>query len=218
MGEHPQAPRRQSGHSSRCRFELVDMDQRLIDQRLIELMIGGDNARNPPTRLAARQFQGSHHQPMNLDQARRDLAQALDAQADPNADHRMRAARHVLVVRGTEALAIEPPTSGAVHDVIKAALGAPGTPARRAFAVLLVHALGVDGLVASRSNRGQLDRDVCRFIESALPTVLQRSNYPFGAETYEKRQLLGRLHTAIDELMKPLEPTFPPNVQGLYAG
>jgi hypothetical protein len=46
MGEHPQAPRRQSGHSSRCRFELVDMDQRLIDQRLIdqrliELMIGG---------------------------------------------------------------------------------------------------------------------------------------------------------------------------------
>ena len=96
--------------------------------------------------------------------------------------------------------------------------GAPSTVARRAFAVLIVHALGVDGLVASKSSRGQFDRDLSAFIESALPTILQRSGYPFGNETYEKRRSLERLHTIIDELLKPLEPTFPPNVQGLYAG
>ena len=155
---------------------------------------------------------------MNLENARSDLVQALDEHAEPIAENRIRAARHILTMRGAEALGAECPTGRQLHDIIKIAAGATATPARRAFAILLVHALGVDGLVASRSHRGALDRDICAFVESALPTVLQRSGYPFGGETYEKRRSLDRLHAIIEELLRPLEPTFPPNVQGLYAG
>jgi hypothetical protein len=155
---------------------------------------------------------------MNLDEALRDLKQALDERAEPNADRCILTARRILVTRGADALGIELSTSLLLHDVIKIALNAPSTPARRAFAVLLVHALCVDGLVASRTSRGQFDRDLCGLVETALPTVLQRSGYPFAGETYEKRRSLERLHTMIDELLRPLEPTFPPHVQGLYAG
>jgi hypothetical protein len=152
---------------------------------------------------------------MNLDEALHDLRQALDK---PNAETRIRTARRVLIVRGEEALGIEQTGRHALHDLIAIALGAPSTVARRAFAVLIVHALGVDGLVVSKSSRSQFDRDLSVFIESALPTVLQRSGYPFGKETYEKRRSLEQLHRMIDELLIPLEPTFSPNVQGLYSG
>jgi hypothetical protein len=155
---------------------------------------------------------------MNLDDALHDLKRALDEQGEPNAERRIRAARQVLVVRGIEALGIDGSTNSTLPDVVRMAADAPPTPARRAFAVLLVNALGVDGLVVARSSRGTFDRDICRFVETALPTILQRSGYQPGGETYEKRRSLERLHTAIDELMKPLEPTFPPNVRGLYAG
>jgi hypothetical protein len=155
---------------------------------------------------------------MNLDEALHDLRQALDEQAEPAVERRIRSARRVLVARGEEALGMERTGGHALHDLITIAVGAPSTVARRAFAVLIVHALGVDGLVASKSSRGQFDRDLSAFIESALPTILQRSGYPFGNDTYEKRRSLARLHTMIDELLKPLEPTFPTNVQGLYAG
>lgn len=155
---------------------------------------------------------------MNLEQALHDLRRALDQTAEPNAEARIRSARLLLIARGAEALGSEHPTSLSLHDLIAIAVNAPARQARRAFAVLLVHALGVDGLVASKSNRGRFDRDVCAFVESALPTVLQRSGYPFGGEVYEKRRSLERLNTMIDELLKPLEPTFPPNVHGLYAG
>jgi hypothetical protein len=94
-------------------------------------------------------------------------------------------------------------------------MNTPATADRRAFAVLLVHALAVEGLVASRSHRGQLDRDLCAFVENALPTVLRRYGYPSGTETYERRRSLERLHTMIDELLQRLEPTFPPGMQGL---
>jgi hypothetical protein len=155
---------------------------------------------------------------MNLDEALHDLRQALDEQAEPAVERRIRSARRVLVARGEEALGMEHTGGHALHDLITIAVGAPSTVARRAFAVLIVHALGVDGLVESKLSRGQFDRNLSTFIESALPTILQRSGYPFGNETYEKRRSLERLHTIIDELLKPLEPTFPPNVQGLYAG
>jgi hypothetical protein len=155
---------------------------------------------------------------MNLDDALHDLTRALDEQGEPNAERRIRAARQLLVARGVEVLGIDHSTNVSLSDVIRMAVEAPQTPARRAYAVLLVHALGVDGLVVVKSSRGQFDRDICSFLETALPTVLQRSGYNFSDETYEKRRLLERLHAAIDELMKPLEPTFPPNVRGLYAG
>jgi len=152
---------------------------------------------------------------MDFEAALHDLRQALDK---PNAETRIRTARRVLVARGEVALGLEHTGRHALHDLITIAVGAPSTVARRAFAVLIVHALCVDGLVASKSSHGQFDRDLSAFIESALPTILQRSGYPFGKETYEKRRSLERLHTMIDELLKPLEPTFPPNLQGLYAG
>ena len=155
---------------------------------------------------------------MNLEQALHDLNQALDERAEPNAENRIRSARQVLIVRGAEALGIRQPNNLSLNDVLKIAVNTPSTPARRAFAVLLVHALAAAGLVTSKSSRGLLDRDLCAFMESALPTVLQRSGYPFGGETYERRRSLERLHMVIDELLKPLEPTFPPGVQELYAG
>jgi hypothetical protein len=155
---------------------------------------------------------------MDLEHARHDLARALDAQAEPDAEKRLRAARQVLVVAAIDALGIDASSRPSLADVIRLAVAAKRTATRRAFAVLLVHALGVDGLVTARSNRGQLDRDICAFVENALPSVLQRAEYPFGGEMYERRRLLARLHTRIDELLRPLEPTFPPRVQGLYAG
>jgi hypothetical protein len=155
---------------------------------------------------------------MDLEQARRDLARALDEQAEPNTEKRAQAARQVLVAAGMEALGLDAASRPSLADAVRLAVSAPQSPARRGFAVLLVRALGVDGVVATRSNRGGLDRDVCAFVETALPSVLQRAGYPFGAETYERRRALGKLHATIDELLKPLEPTFPPRVQGLYAG
>ena len=155
---------------------------------------------------------------MNLEQALRDLHQASDEQTEPNAASRLRAGRQVLIVRGCEAFGIEHSANLSLHDLITIAVNAPSTAARRAFAVLLVHALAVEGLVASKSHRGQFDKSLRAFVESALPTVLRRSGYPFGSDTYERRRSLERLHTMIDELLLPLEPTFPPRIQGLYAG
>jgi hypothetical protein len=155
---------------------------------------------------------------MNLEQAIRDLHQASSERPEPNTASRIRASRQVLIGRGCEAFGTERSASLSLHDLLTTAMNTPATAGRKAFAVLLVHALAVEGLVASRQDRGQLDRDICAFVESALPTVLQRSGYPFGAETYERRRSLERLHTMIDELLQPLEPTFPPAIQGLYAG
>jgi hypothetical protein len=152
---------------------------------------------------------------MNLERALHDLLQAVDERAEPNAASRLRAGRNVLVVQGCEALGIERSASLPLHDLITIAVNALPTAARRAFGVLLVRALAVEGLVASKSHRGQLDRNVCAFIESTLPAVLQRFGYPFGTETYERRRSLERLHTTIDDLLQPLEPTFPPGIQGL---
>jgi hypothetical protein len=144
---------------------------------------------------------------MDLAQARHNLATAPDE----------RAARQVLIAAGIEALGLDAATRPALADLIRAAATAPRTEARRAFAVLLVQALGVEGLVAGAKSGG-LDRDICAFAESALPGVLRRAGYPFGAETYERRRALDRLHARLDELLEPWEPTFPPGVQGLYAG
>jgi hypothetical protein len=155
---------------------------------------------------------------MYLEQARRDLARALDEQAQPDSGKRAQAARQMLVAAAVEALGLDAAGRPSLAEVIGHAANAPQSPARREFAVLLVCALGVEGVVAARSQRVQLERDVCAFVETELPSVLQRAGYPFGSELYERRRALGRLQANIDELLKPLEPTFPPRVQGLYAG
>jgi hypothetical protein len=148
---------------------------------------------------------------MNLQAALHDLSDTMTG-ADQVSKARLRFARQILIDRGLEALKIESPSNPTLEAVIGAAAIAPQTPARRTFAVLIVHALAVRGLVPTGATS-----DVCTLIESALLHVLLRSGYPFGGTIYEKRQVLDRLHTKIDELLEPLQPTFP-NWQGLYAG
>ncbi len=155
---------------------------------------------------------------MELEQVLRDLKQAMNEPAQLDEKIRLQAARQILVAHGADMLGIARSAIPSLHDLIKSAAAASPSASRRAFAVLLVHALAFDGLVAARSTRTQFDRDLCAFIENALPTVLQRYGYPFGSETYARRRSLERLHTVIDDLLKPFEPTFPPTVQGLYAG
>jgi hypothetical protein len=150
---------------------------------------------------------------MNLQAALRELSESLtgaDQAATPEV--RLRSARRILISRGIEALTSVLPPNPTLDTVIRAAAMAPQTPARRTFAVLIVHALAVRGLVPAGSAS-----DVCALVESALLHVLLRSAYPFGGTAYEKRQVLDRLHTKLEELLEPLQPTFP-NWQGLYAG
>jgi hypothetical protein len=150
---------------------------------------------------------------MNLQAALRDLSETMtgaDRASTPEA--RLRLARRILVSRGLEVVKIEPPPNPTLDTVIRSAASAQQTPSRQTFAVLMVHALAVRGLVPTGTTS-----DVRILIERALPHVLLRSGYPFGGTAYEKRQVLDRLHTKIDEFLEPLQPTFP-NWQGLYAG
>ena len=150
---------------------------------------------------------------MNLDKALRDLAMALEAADGARGrDARLRAARQVIVRQCAAALGIKPICQPSIASVIRLAIEAPVRPARRACAVLLVHALAVPGLVPAASAG-----DVCLLAERALRDVLLRCGYPFGGSIEERMRVLQRLHATIGELMQPLEPTFP-NWQGLYAG
>jgi hypothetical protein len=66
-----------------------------------------------------------------------------------------------------------------------------------------------------KANIPQFDRDLCAFMESALLNPLRRAGYPFAASTYDRLRFLERLHTSIEEHLRPLEPTFPPWLSGL---
>lgn len=127
---------------------------------------------------------------MNLEQAIHDLHKASSERTEPNTASRIRAGQQVLIARGCEAFGTERSANLSLHGLLTIAMNTPATADRRAFAVLLVHAFAVEGLIACRQHRGELDRDLCTFVESVLPTVLQRSGYPFGAETYERRRSL----------------------------
>lgn len=153
---------------------------------------------------------------MDLAQARQDLARAVAAAAAaPHAAERFRAARQWLVRTGAEALRIDPATASGLADIVGHAAGAAPGPERRAFAVLLVDALAVPGLLSVRSSHARLDRDICTLLESALPDVLRRSGYPFAGDVDAKRRSLARLAASIDDYLRPLEPTFPAWLSGL---
>jgi hypothetical protein len=141
---------------------------------------------------------------MDLDTARNRLSEILTA--GPNG---IREARVFLCDRGVEAVG---QTGQSLDDVIRIASTTPQTRAIRDFAVLLLHALAVDGLLPSR---GQAERDTRSFLEHALLNPLRRAGYPFDGPVYEKRRALSRLHTTIDEHFRPPEPTFPAWIQGL---
>jgi hypothetical protein len=138
---------------------------------------------------------------MDLQDARRDLAQALSGRAGQTVKHRIRAARQVLVLRGEKALGYEGPSGNTLHDIIQLAASAPSSLARCTFAVLLIDALAVDGLVESKAPRSQLHHDICEFIEAALPDVLRRCGYPFAGPVNERQRFLKQLHTVIDQRM-----------------
>jgi hypothetical protein len=149
---------------------------------------------------------------MTLEEVLRDLTDALEGDRPRSREVRLQGARQVLARHCIAVLGIAPGSQLSIAAAIRLASEASDRPARRACAVLLVHALAVPGLVPA-----DIGRDVCTLIESSLRDALLRASYPFGASVEDKRRVLQRLHASIGELMQPLEPTFP-NWQGLYAG
>ena len=149
---------------------------------------------------------------MDLEAALRQLAESLsqgDARGSRNAA--LHAARQVVTDQCRLALGVE--TGGAsINSVIRLATEAEHPATRRSCALLVVHALGVPGLIPAAAGA-----DICALAESGLRTVLLRCGYPFGGSVADKISVLERLHRTIGELMQPYEPTFP-NWQGLYAG
>lgn len=157
--------------------------------------------------------------PMNVDQAKHDLDRTLDPGGTGRvAPRQLRAAWQLLSEQGAAALGMEPTPGLSLADVIAAAARARASPDRRCLALLLVHALGVDGVVRGRPRRGGLDRDICALMESALHTVLRRSGYPFEGATYDKIAFIERLHGTIEQHLRPPEPTFPGWLSGMKGG
>lgn len=152
---------------------------------------------------------------MDPTQARQDLARALDAaSAAPHVADRLRAARELLLGYGAAALGIDAAAVSGLVDILERAALAPVRPARRGFAMLIVDALAVPGLLSARSSQARLDRAIRTFLESALPDVLLRSGYPFAGDVDAKLRSLAALHTSIDEHLRPLEPSIPTWLSG----
>jgi hypothetical protein len=149
---------------------------------------------------------------MDLDGLRRELDDAAAAGAGARGHAaRMRPARDVAARHCLEVLGVA--SSGqTIEAAIRLALQATDRAQRRSCAMVLVQALAVPGLMPS----GCIS-DVCLLIEDALRSALLRCEYPFAGTPEQKLAVLDRLHTRIDELTQPMEPTFP-NWQGLYAG
>lgn len=149
---------------------------------------------------------------LNLDASLSELHRALDQiRSASSADPAFRAARRIILEYGMRALQM--PGFADLAAVLTAAASAHQTPQRQSFAVLIVHALGVKGLIPARSAA-----EVCRLIETSLPKALIRAGYAFSGSQSEKLQSLARLHLTIDRLMEPLQPTFPGHLKGLHAG
>jgi hypothetical protein len=142
---------------------------------------------------------------MDLETARSALAGEIKAaQADPNSSAGFFGARRVVTAAGIEALQIQYSNGLSLGDVLLHAVSAPRTPDRRSFAVLVIDALAVDGLIPSTSERADIDRNVCALAEGALPEVLDRFKYPFKSQSYEKRRALEGLHASVVELLSPV--------------
>jgi hypothetical protein len=142
---------------------------------------------------------------MDLEAARSALASEIKAaQADRNFNTRFVGARRVITAAGIEALQIQYSNGLSLGDVLLHAVNAPRTPDRRSFAVLVIDALAINGLIPSTSERADIDRNVCALAESALPEVLDRFKYPFKGQSYEKRRELEGLRASVVELLSPL--------------
>ncbi|HEX3993041.1 MAG TPA: hypothetical protein VHX39_17860 [Acetobacteraceae bacterium] len=146
---------------------------------------------------------------MDTEAIRAALTGAYDASAPP--EQRVRNTRDLLRKRGTEAFQIPPgqipPGPGiALDEILRIAIGKSPTDARREFAVMLVYAIGIEGVLPMR---GETERLIRSFLEQALLNPLRRAGYPFDGTAYDKRQALAGLHATIEEHLRPLEPTMP---------
>lgn len=144
---------------------------------------------------------------MDVEAARVEMVRTFNA-ATPDA----RPALAVLIDRGTQALAIAPSNPLSLDDIVRIAMDAAPGEDRRDFAVLLVHALGLKGLLPTR---GETERHIHSFLEHALLNPLRRAGYPFTGTSYEKRRALAGLHLTIDEHLRPLEPSIPRWLHGV---
>ena len=147
---------------------------------------------------------------MDTEALRAKLIGALESAAP--GDRRIRAARELLINRGIELFRIAPRPGIALDEIVRTAIVAPPTEARREFAVLLVYALGIEGLLPAR---GETERHVRSFLEQALLNPLRRAGYPFGGSPYDKRRALAGLHATIDEHLQPPEPSIPRWLHGV---
>ena len=147
---------------------------------------------------------------MDLEAARSDLVRA--ATGSSQSGPRFAAARLVLVNRGVEAVGMALRPGISLDEIVRIAIDAPSTEARRAFAVLLVHAFGIPGLLPSR---GPTADAIMALLERALLNPLRRAGYPFDGSPYDKRQAVAVLHATIDEHLRPPEPSIPRWLHGL---
>jgi hypothetical protein len=148
---------------------------------------------------------------MDLEQARAELRRMAAAESDGGPQ----AALRWLLQRGGDALGGDRGTTLGLPDLLARVAAAPRSPARRVFAVLLVDALAVPGLVQGAFSRARLDRAICTVLENALPDVLLRARYPFDGDLETKRLAVAKLAASIDEHLHPPEPTFPPWLTGV---
>jgi hypothetical protein len=123
-----------------------------------------------------------------------------------------RAVIDVLAAHGGDALGFVPRPGMSLDEIVILATEARQTEARRAFAGLLVHAIGIPGLLPAR---GETPRLIQAFLERALLNPLRRAGYPFDGAPYEKRQALLGLHRTIEQHLLPLEPSIPRWIHGI---
>lgn len=150
---------------------------------------------------------------MDVEAARAELIRALKAaEHDGRGGTRFRGAHRVLSDHGAAALSLPRVSGRSLDDILGLAAEAAPTRALRNFAVLLVHAIGVEGLMPARGEAERLTRS---FLERVLINPLRRASYPFDGSQYDKHRALARLHTTIDEHLRPLEPSIPRWIHGL---
>ena len=131
----------------------------------------------------------------------------LCASADAPAG--LSAIRQWLLARGAAAVPAGAAHSAGLPEQIRRVASAPASAARRIFAVLVLDALAVPGLLHAERSRARLERDVCALLEAALPHALARAQYPFGGDIDARRRHLAVLAASIDEYLQPLEPSIP---------
>ncbi len=110
---------------------------------------------------------------MDPEAIRAELTGAHDATAPQ--EQRVRNARALLIKRGTEALQMPTRSGIALDEILRNAIDRSPTEARREYAVMLVYAIGIEGVLPIR---GKAERLIRSFLEQALLNPLRRAGLP----------------------------------------